>query len=75
MGHPLGQCARWLARRRHDGRLRGLFYDQETLDGRSIMVRFTFSRMQPRSFGIEQAFSPDGGVTWETNWISDFTKQ
>ncbi|TJV23098.1 MAG: DUF1579 domain-containing protein, partial [Mesorhizobium sp.] len=23
----------------------------------------------------EQAFSPDGGKTWETNWIMDFARQ
>jgi hypothetical protein len=23
----------------------------------------------------EQAFSADGGTTWETNWIADFTRR
>lgn len=30
------------------------------------------SRITPRSAHWEQASSGDGGVTWETNWISDF---
>lgn len=53
---------------------RGLFHDQETLDGRAILVRFVFSRMTAKAFRIEQAFSADGGATWETNWISDFSR-
>ena len=52
----------------------GFFYDQETLAGRSILVRFIFSGVSRASFRIEQAFSADGGRTWETNWISDFTR-
>jgi len=53
---------------------RGLFYNQEMLGNRAILVRFIFSGISPRSFRIEQAFSADGGTSWETNWISDFTK-
>ena len=53
---------------------RGLFYNQEMLGNRAIMVRFIFSAFTPRSFRIEQAFSADGGKSWETNWISDFRK-
>ena len=53
---------------------RGLFYNQEMLGNRAILVRFIFSGISTRSFRIEQAFSADGGKSWETNWISDFTK-
>jgi hypothetical protein len=53
---------------------RGEFYNQEMLGDRAILVRFIFSGISPRSFRIEQAFSTDGGNSWETNWISDFTK-
>lgn len=53
----------------------GRFYNQEMLGNRAIMVRFIFSRITPRSFRIEQAFSAGGGKSWETNWISDFTKE
>jgi len=53
---------------------RGEFYNQETFDGRAIFVRFVFSEITPRAFRIEQAFSDDGGKTWETNWISTFSK-
>jgi len=53
---------------------RGEFYDQETLDGRAIFVRFIFSDITPRTFKLEQAFSDDGGKTWEANWIATFTR-
>jgi hypothetical protein len=53
---------------------RGEFYDQEIFQGKSIYVRFIFSGITPTSFRIEQAFSADGGRTWETNWITTFTR-
>ncbi|MCP3141872.1 hypothetical protein [Pyxidicoccus xibeiensis] len=49
---------------------RGEFYAQETLDGRAIFVRFVISDMTPDSCRFEQAFSDDGGKTWEVNWIA-----
>jgi hypothetical protein len=52
----------------------GEFYNQEFLNGRAIYVRFIFSDLAPDSFSIEQAFSADGGKTWETNWIATFEK-
>lgn len=54
---------------------RGEFYDHETLNGKPIMVRFIFSDLTPTSFRLEQAFSPDGGKSWEPNWISTFTRE
>lgn len=53
---------------------RGEFYNQEMLDGRAIFVRFIFSSVTRNSFRIEQAFSDDGGKSWEVNWIADFTR-
>jgi hypothetical protein len=55
----------------------GEFYDAEMLGARSIYVRFIFTGAMPgtKSFRIEQAFSADGGKTWEINWISDFRKR
>ena len=53
---------------------RGEFYTQETLDGRPIFVRFVFSDITPAAFRLEQAFSADGGRTWEANWIATFKK-
>ena len=54
---------------------RGEFYDQEDFEGHPIFVRFIFSDITTASFRIEQAFSDDAGKTWETNWITTFTKE
>jgi hypothetical protein len=53
---------------------RGVFYSHDTLNGRPIVVRFVFSDIQPTFFRFEQAFSPDGGKTWEVNWIATFRR-
>ena len=54
---------------------RGEFYDRETLSGRAILVRFVISGISKNSVHFEQAFSDDGGKTWETNWIADDTRK
>src|SRR5260370_10411586 len=53
---------------------RGEFFDQETLNGRAIYVRFVISDITPNSCHFEQAFSDDGGKTWEVNWIATDTR-
>src|SRR5262250_242960 len=53
---------------------RGEFYDQEPYNGRAIMVRFVISDITPNSCRFEQAFSDDGGKTWEVNWIATDTR-
>jgi hypothetical protein len=53
---------------------RGEFYNQESFNGRAIFVRFIFSEITANSFRIEQAFSDDGGKTWEPNWIAKFAR-
>lgn len=50
----------------------GEFYDQETFNGRAVFVRFVFSGITANTFRLEQAFSADGGTTWEANWIARF---
>ena len=52
----------------------GEFYNQEELDGRAIFVRFIFSDITPTAFRLEQAFSADGGKSWEANWIATFER-
>lgn len=49
---------------------RGEFYNQDTLNGRSILVRFVISDITPTSCRFEQAFSDDGGKSWGVNWIA-----
>ena len=53
---------------------RGEFYGQEFLDERLIFVRFVISDITPTSCRFEQAFSDDGGKTWEVNWIAVDTR-
>jgi hypothetical protein len=52
----------------------GTFYADETFNGKPIKVRFLWLDITPTSHQWEQAFSPDGGKTWETNWITKFTR-
>ncbi|HXO19753.1 MAG TPA: hypothetical protein VOA87_07495 [Thermoanaerobaculia bacterium] len=53
---------------------RGEFFDQEPLNGRAVLVRFVVSDITPESCRFEQAFSDDGGKTWEVNWIATDTR-
>ncbi len=46
----------------------GRFYDQEDHQGRAIFVRDLYSRIASRSYHWQQAFSWDGGGTWQPNW-------
>jgi hypothetical protein len=52
----------------------GEFFDQETFNGRTILVRFVISDITPNSCHFEQAFSNDGGKTWEVNWLATDTR-
>jgi hypothetical protein len=50
----------------------GLFFADDVFEGRPIKVRFIWTPgVSPR---WEQAFSADGGKTWETNWTMEFTR-
>ncbi len=52
----------------------GSFYADDVLDGRKIRIRFLWHPnpgSQPR---WEQAFSVDGGQTWELNWVMHFQR-
>jgi len=52
----------------------GVFEGDDTFDGRPIRVCFTWSGVTTPTPRWEQAFSDDGGQTWETNWIMEFTR-
>ncbi|WP_447735131.1 hypothetical protein [Rhodanobacter soli] len=53
---------------------RGEFYDQEDFDGRAIFVRFVITPLDADTIRFEQAFSDDGGKTWEINWVATDTR-
>ncbi len=50
----------------------GEFYGTDIVDGKYVYVRFIW---WPRTAHFEQAFSADGGKTWEVNWITDQTRE
>jgi len=52
----------------------GTFYADDTENGKPIRIRFIWSQITPTSCHWEQAYSPDGGKTWETNWIQDLKR-
>jgi hypothetical protein len=54
---------------------RGTFIGQDQLEGRTILVRFVITRASSNSATFEQAYSADGGATWETNWIATDTRR
>jgi hypothetical protein len=53
---------------------RGDFYGEDTNEGRPIKSHFIWSGITADSCRWEQEFSNDGGETWETNWIMEFTR-
>jgi hypothetical protein len=52
----------------------GTFYSDEIHDGKPTRVRFIWSNITPTSARWEQAYSPDAGKTWETNWTMEFRR-
>jgi hypothetical protein len=52
----------------------GEFYDQDRVEGRTVLIRFRWSDVTATSVRWEQAFSADGGRTWETDWVMELTR-
>ena len=59
---------------RFGGDGRGVFECDDTYEGRPIRVRYVWSEITTTTAKWEQLFSPDGGVTWESNWTAAFTR-
>ncbi len=53
---------------------KGEFFGNSDVRGRTLRCRLTWIRADNRSPRCEQAFSEDGGRTWETNWIMTLTR-
>ena len=53
---------------------RGEFYASDLYHGRQVYIRFVWQKLGPDKTHFEQAFSTDGGKTWEVNWIYDGTR-
>ena len=48
----------------------GKFYCKDTFNGKPILVMFKWVKTDSNNYLWSQAFSPDNGVTWETNSTS-----
>jgi hypothetical protein len=53
----------------------GEFFGDETVDGKRVLCRFHWTRSPDGLPRWEQAFSDDGGTTWEINWIMTFSRR
>ena len=49
-------------------------YSQDTLDGRSILVRGLWSNFKPDSHTYEEAYSDDGGRSWKRAFFARLTR-
>jgi hypothetical protein len=52
----------------------GTFFGDDLFNGKPIACRFLWSAITEKSCRWEQAYSPDGGRSWETNWKMEFTR-
>jgi len=52
----------------------GEFFGDDEHEGRPVRVRFRWTDITATTARWQQAFSADGGETWETNWVMDFTR-
>jgi hypothetical protein len=48
---------------------------EDSLDGFPILCSYEWSDVTEETAHWEQAYSSDGGKSWETNWIMDFTRR
>jgi hypothetical protein len=53
---------------------RGEFFAQDTVNGKTILIRYLWTNLTTDTPHFEQSFSDDGGKTWEVNWITDQTR-
>lgn len=53
----------------------GTFYANDKHAGKPIRVRFLWTMPERDEPRWEQAFCPDAGATWETNWVMNFTRR
>ncbi len=52
----------------------GIFEAADEFNGKPIIIRYTWSHITTNSARWEQAFSPDSGKSWETNWVMDIVR-
>ncbi|QWF77581.1 hypothetical protein [Amycolatopsis sp. CA-230715] len=52
----------------------GWFYGDDEHEGTPVRVSFRWSDITGTTARWEQAFSIDGGTTWEPNWVMELTR-
>ena len=52
----------------------GTFLGETMLNGQTVTVRYIWDMPEAGIPRWQQAFSPDGGTTWETNWFMEFRR-
>ena len=52
----------------------GVFEGPDTHEGSPIRTRYTWSQVTAATARWEQAFSTDGGKTWESNWVMTYSR-
>ena len=52
----------------------GEFIAQDTINGKTILVRFRWTNLTTSTPHFEQSFSDDGGKSWEVNWICELSR-
>jgi hypothetical protein len=53
---------------------RGVLFGQDTVNGRSILVRAEWSNIGPQSHRYQESYSNDGGTTWATSFAADLSR-
>lgn len=53
---------------------RGELFQQDTVDGRGILVRGVFSDIRPDTHTYIESYSDDGGTTWHTALVAHLTR-
>jgi hypothetical protein len=52
----------------------GTFLGDDNHEGRPVRTRVVWSQITPHSARWEQSGSADDGASWESNWVSEFTR-
>jgi hypothetical protein len=52
----------------------GEFYAQDIQNDHAVLIRYDWTNLTGKAPHFEQAFSIDGGKSWEVNWITDQTR-
>jgi len=53
---------------------RGVFFGQDTVEGRIVLVRFVISDVGANGARFVQSYSADSGQTWIDNWVATDTR-